>query len=167
LIAFSVVCRRKSSVHPSVKRRIGLDPMNVAASRDDLAGQGSHVLDRARTGAGQSEIEGVDPQRFHQMKDFDLFGNRRIAHRRRLQSVTQGLIVEQDRPRRLHPWGMVLVPVVDEVGGVHGKQLLAIILKLQACCPPRRQLNDRHVKLSGAKPHSSARVNRFKLKAKG
>jgi len=30
--AFSVVCKRKSSVHPSVKRRIGLDPMNAATS---------------------------------------------------------------------------------------------------------------------------------------
>ncbi len=30
--AFSVVCRRKSSVHPSVNLRIGLDPINVAAS---------------------------------------------------------------------------------------------------------------------------------------
>jgi len=32
LIAFSVVWRRKSSVQPSVNLRIGLDPMNVAAS---------------------------------------------------------------------------------------------------------------------------------------
>src|ERR1700722_18135401 len=32
LIAFSVVSKRKSSVQFSVKRRIGLDPMKVAAS---------------------------------------------------------------------------------------------------------------------------------------
>ena len=30
--AFSVVCKRKSSDHPSVKRRIGLEPIKVAAS---------------------------------------------------------------------------------------------------------------------------------------
>src|SRR5215472_16870137 len=53
------------------------------------------------------------------MKDLNLLRNRRIAHRRRLQPVAQALVVEQDRTGRLHSGRVVLVPVVDQVGGVH------------------------------------------------
>ena len=47
------------------------------------------MLDRARTSSGQSDVEHVDPERFHQVKDFNLLGNSRIADRRRLQTVAQ------------------------------------------------------------------------------
>ena len=105
LTAFSVVCSRKSSVHPSVKRRIGLDPMKVAASMRrpvfctiSAMGRMSFSCVRAAQlarifilcatisrasavtastargpGAGQAQIERVDAQRLHQMKDFNLF----------------------------------------------------------------------------------------------
>src|ERR1039458_3652212 len=53
------------------------------------------------------------------MQDFNFLGNRRIAHRRRLQAVAQTLIIEQHRRGRLQSRRMVLVPVVDEFGGVH------------------------------------------------
>ena len=92
---------------------------NLHLVRHDFPRQRGHVLDRARSRARQPEIERVDPERLHQMKNFNLLGNRGIAHRRRLQPIAQALIVEQNRPRRLQPRRMILVPVVDEFGGVH------------------------------------------------
>jgi hypothetical protein len=50
---------------------------------------------------------------------------KRIANRWRLQTVAEAFIVEQHGPLRLQPGRMLLVPVVDEIGSVHGKKLLA------------------------------------------
>src|SRR4051812_43705667 len=55
------------------------------------------------------------------MENFYLFRNGGIAHRRRLQPVSQALIVEQHWTGRLHSRRLVLVPVVNEVGGVHSR----------------------------------------------
>ena len=68
--------------------------LNLHLVRDDLARQRGDGFHGARTCSRQSEVEGVEAQRFHQMKDFNLFCNGRIAHRRRLQTVTQALVVE-------------------------------------------------------------------------
>ena len=42
----------------------------------------------ARASPGKSEIEGVDAERLHQVQDLQLLIDRRIADRRRLQTVT-------------------------------------------------------------------------------
>ena len=59
---------------------------------------------------------GIDADVVHEMEDADLFLERRIGHRRRLQSVPQRFVVELDLAiagsRR--PLGRT-VPVVDEV----------------------------------------------------
>src|SRR5450631_2528900 len=130
--AFSVVWRRKSSVHPSVNLRIGLDPINVAASMRSpvfctisAIGRMSFSCVRAGPRSRQSKRQRMDSQRLHQMKDLDLLRDGRIAHRRRLQPIAQGLVVDQHRPWRLQARRVILVPVVDELGSVHGKELLA------------------------------------------
>ena len=87
---------------------------NLHLVRNDLPRQRRHMLDRARSRARQSQIERVDPQRLHQMKNFDFLGDRRIAHRRRLQPIAQALIIQQHRSRGLQSRRMILVPVVDE-----------------------------------------------------
>ena len=100
---------------------------NLHLLSGDLAGQRGHGINRALPRSRQSEGKRVNPQRFHQMKDLNLLGDRRIANRRRLQPVTQSLIVQQHRPRRLQSRRMVLVPVVDEFGGVHGTGFESLI----------------------------------------
>ena len=77
---------------------------NLHLVADDLAGQRLAIRDCARSGAGQSQIERVDAQGFHQMQDLNFLCNRGIAHRRRLQPIAQGLIVEQDLSRRAAAW---------------------------------------------------------------
>ena len=94
---------------------------NLHLVRDDFPRQRRHVLDRARSCTRQSEIKRVDPERLHQMEDLNFLGDRRVAHGRRLQAIAQALIVQQNRPRRLQSRRMILVPVVDEFGGVHGQ----------------------------------------------
>src|SRR5882724_10162164 len=49
---------------------------------------------RARSRPRQPKVERVDAQGFHQMQDLNFLRNRGIAHRRRLQAIAQGLIVE-------------------------------------------------------------------------
>src|ERR1700733_9202069 len=92
---------------------------NLHLVRDHLPRQRSHMLHCARPRAWQSQIERVDPQRLHQMKNFNFFGNRRIAHRGRLQPIAEALIIQLNRSRRLQSRRMILVPVVDEFGSVH------------------------------------------------
>ena len=101
--------------------------LNLHLVRDNFARQRSHGLDRALARSRQAEVERIDPQRFHQMKDFNLFRDRRIAHRRRLQTVAQALVIEQHRPRWLQSRRKILVPVVDEVGGVHQKNAISVL----------------------------------------
>src|SRR5271166_5190394 len=79
------------------------------------------MLHSARPSTGQTKIERVDAQRLHQMKNLDFLGNRRIAHRWRLQPIAQTLIIQQHRTCRLQSRRMILVPVVDEIGSVHGR----------------------------------------------
>jgi hypothetical protein len=92
---------------------------NLHLVRDDLSRQRRNMLDRSWPCTGQSEIERVDAQRFHEMKDFNFLGDRWIAHGRRLQSIAKTFIIEQHRPRRLQSWRIILVPVVDEFGSIH------------------------------------------------
>ena len=54
------------------------------------------VLDRPRADTRQSEIERIDSERLHQMKDFNFFLDRWIAHRRRLQSIAQAFVRLQE-----------------------------------------------------------------------
>jgi hypothetical protein len=87
---------------------------NLHLVRDDLARQRGHVLDRARARSRQPKIERVNAERLHQMKDFDLLLDGRIANRGRLQSIAQRFIGQQHRPRRMERARIESVPVVDE-----------------------------------------------------
>ena len=94
--------------------------------RDDLARQRGYGVNRARSRAREAKIERVDPERLHQMQDFNFFWNGRISYRRRLQPIAQTLVIDQNRPGRLQSRRVILVPVVNEIGSVHGKRLLAV-----------------------------------------
>jgi hypothetical protein len=52
---------------------------------NDFARQRGDVFDRARTGSGQPKVERVDAERLHQVEDFDLLFNGRVADGGRLQ----------------------------------------------------------------------------------
>ena len=80
----------------------------------DFAGEGFSVGVGARAGAGQADIHGVDAERFHQVKDFDFFGDGGIVDRRVLQTVTEGFVVEHDATIDGDFGAGVCVPVVDE-----------------------------------------------------
>ena len=49
---------------------------------DDFACERFHVLYGARPCARQTDVERIDAQRFHQVKDFDFFGDAGIVHAR-------------------------------------------------------------------------------------
>ena len=68
---------------------------------NDFARQRGDVLDCARAGSRKAQVERVDAERLHQVKDFDLLLNGRIADRGRLQSVAQRFIGQAHRARRM------------------------------------------------------------------
>src|SRR4029077_5829955 len=113
---------RADVVFVSAGSAIGANPKLVV---HDLARQSCDMLDRARAGTGQAEIERVDAQRLHQVENRDLVLDNGIAHGGRLQAVAQSLIVEQHLsggPQRLRVDG---VPVVDE-GGFHASVSVSV-----------------------------------------
>jgi hypothetical protein len=65
---------------------------------NDFARQRGDVFDRARTGSGQPKVERVDAERLHQVEDFDLLFNGRVADGGRLQPVAQGFIGQRTGP---------------------------------------------------------------------
>src|SRR5688572_27852971 len=60
----------------------------------DLERQRAHVARRTGTGAGQSDVGGMDTQLRHQVQDLDLLVYRGIGDGGALQSVPERLIVE-------------------------------------------------------------------------
>ena len=65
------------------------------------------------TGAGKTDVRRIDAERVHQVKQLDLFFNRRFTDRRRLQSVTQRLVIEPDVAIGLLQLRLDFVPVVN------------------------------------------------------
>ena len=100
---------------------------------DDFARQRRNVLDRARTCSGKPEVERVDAERLHQVQDFDLLLNGRIADGRRLQAVAQRFIRQAHRSRRMQRLRIQRIPVVDEFGNVHRQAPAALRLSEQLC----------------------------------
>src|SRR5579862_8513281 len=94
--------------------------------RDDLTSQRRHMLDRARPRSRKSEVKRVDTERLHQVKNFNLLFDGRIAHRRRLEPVAQRLIGEAHRSRQTRRLRIGRIPVVDEVAVHRGKLLLRL-----------------------------------------
>ena len=86
---------------------------------NDLTRERSHVLDRARAGARQPEIGGMNAESFHQVQNFDLVCDRRIAHRGRLQTIAQSLVIQHHAPGGPQGFRMNRIPVVNELRGVH------------------------------------------------
>ena len=77
-------------------RSRGAVRFDLHALGDDFAGEGFGVLDGARAGTGQSDVERIDAQRFHQVQDFDFFFDAGIVYARILQAVAKRFIVQQD-----------------------------------------------------------------------
>src|SRR5216683_2754481 len=104
-------------VFVSARRAIGF---NLHPVRGDLAGQSFGVSESTRTGAGKTDVDGVDSQRFHEMQDFDFFLDTRVEDGRVLQAVAQGFIIQGDArtSRDLRRRGDV--PVVDPIVLLHG-----------------------------------------------
>ena len=78
---------------------------------DDLPRDPQHILENRLARRRQPDVGPVDAERRHQVHDFELLLDRWRAHRRRLQPVAQGFVVQLDvttEQRRL-------VPVVDEI----------------------------------------------------
>src|SRR5581483_2895953 len=69
---------------------------NLHMASHNLSRQRFYMLNSSRPGARKTEIERVDPQIFHQMKNLDFLFDRRIAHRRRLQPVAQRFVIQED-----------------------------------------------------------------------
>ena len=65
-------------------------------------------------GAGEPDVGSFDTQAVHQVEDFDLVFKFRIGHRRGLQAVPQGLVVQHDAGGAVVAVGAVLRPVVDQ-----------------------------------------------------
>ncbi len=99
---------------------VGLDLQLGAA---DLARQRLAMRLRARARAGQADVEHVDADGFHQVKDLDLLLDGRIADRRRLQPVAQRFVIQQDAPSRDHRLGVDCVPVVNQLRNIRGHLL--------------------------------------------
>ncbi len=74
--------------------QFGLD---AEARVDNLLRQALDVADDVRARAGKADVCGVDAEAVDQVEDAKLLLDGRAAHRRRLQPVAQGLVVEQSR----------------------------------------------------------------------
>src|SRR6185369_3780726 len=72
-----------------------------------------------------------------QMQDLELLLDRRRAHRRRLEPVTQRLVVELDPERRFLPAFAGFVPVVDEIAVVHGGSVGSGGEEVNLTAPPK------------------------------
>ena len=99
------------------RRTVGLDLQPV---RGDFAGQRFGVRKSPRPCARQSDIDRINSQRFHQMKDFDLFFDAGVEDRRILQTVAQGFVIQEDARSWRDLWRRGDVPVVDPFILRHG-----------------------------------------------
>jgi len=86
---------------------------------NNFASQRRDVLNRARARARKTKIKRVNTERLHQMKNFDLLLDRRIADRRRLQAVAQRFIRQAHRSRQMQQSRVLAVPIVNEFRSVH------------------------------------------------
>jgi 2'-5' RNA ligase len=77
------------------------------------------VFKRPWASPRKTQVEGVDSQRFHEMKNLNFFCNGRIAHRRRLQSIAKSFIVQRNRPGGQKLKRERAVPVIDEISSLH------------------------------------------------
>ena len=89
---------------------VGLDLHPV---RGDFAGQRFGVGVSACPSAGETDIDRVDSQGFHQMQDFDLFFDAGVVDRGILQTIAQGFVVHQDARAGRNRRRGGDVPVVD------------------------------------------------------
>ena len=77
----------------------------------DRPGQALDVGGHMRARAGQTDVRRFDPEDVHPLEQIELLLDRRGAHRRRLHTITQRLVVEH---HRRPAGGVVGVPIVDE-----------------------------------------------------
>ncbi len=116
-------------------------------ARNDFAGEGFGIGVGPGAGAGQADIYGVDAEGFHQVQDFDFFGDRRIVDGGILQAVAESFVVEGDAAVGGDFGAGEDVPIVDEIVfhesrlifalcGVDGN--LEIFVRANSCPDERR-----------------------------
>src|SRR6185437_2548477 len=84
------------------------------AATNDFLREGFGVVAGARTGAGETNVYGVDAEVFHQMQDVNFFFDAGVAHGGILEAVAQGLVVEHDFAAEQNLAALSGVPVVDQ-----------------------------------------------------
>src|SRR5439155_17517627 len=117
------------------------------------------VLRHFRTGARQSDVGGVDAERIHVVQDVDFFLDRWIPYRRRLQSVTQRLVVEHGNGA----WtGGVVVPVVYQRMRLDAQSILrgAGRFTRARCKAKREEADDKYRRGGSGREPEAARDRR-------
>ena len=79
----------------------------------DFAGHHLNTRGVCATRAGQTDVRRVDAKRIHQMQQLDLLLDRRLTYGRRLQAVTQRLVVKPDVAIRVLQHRIDFVPIVN------------------------------------------------------
>src|SRR5579864_5898679 len=121
-------------------RACGAVRMNFHPVVGDLSRQCFYMFNRARSGAGEAQIERINSQRLHQMENPNLFLTRGVADRRRLQPVAQSFVVQLDWSGGHKTQRQCRVPVVDEFERIHRRLRNRILLYTPAPKPPGFQL---------------------------
>ena len=98
-------------VFVGARRAVGTD---LHARIYDFSREGFGVGIGARAGAGEADVYSVNAERFHQVQDFDFFGDGGIVDRGVLQAVAECLVVEHDAAAYRDFGAGVRVPVVNE-----------------------------------------------------
>src|SRR6185295_2178873 len=71
------------------------------------------------TRARQTDVSGIDAERFHQMKQFEFLFDWRLANGWRLQTVAQGFVIDADVTIWRGERRLDCVPVVNELVDGH------------------------------------------------
>src|SRR5271157_1981324 len=91
--------------------------------RDNLPRQPLHRLRHARSRTRQTKVHRINVQRFHEMQYFDFFFNGRIGHRRRLQPISQRLVVHHHPRTRRYRHRPAAIPIVNPFAPRHAESL--------------------------------------------
>ena len=77
---------------------------NLHAVRGDFAGERFGVFDGAGTGAGETDVHGIDAEGFHEVEDFDFFFDAGVVDGGILQTVAEGFVIEEDASAGRDGW---------------------------------------------------------------
>src|SRR5271170_304201 len=108
---------------------VGFDGARSAVRLDahlmvgDFAGEDFDVSGGARARAGQTDVYGIDAERFHQMEDFDFFFDGGVVDRGILQAVAKSFVIQEDFGAGRDGDFVREIPIVDEFVCGHASSL--------------------------------------------